>query len=84
MTKMTKEEILAKIAACLEADFEIDASKITLESNLYTELDLDSIDAVDLIVKLQEITQLKITPANFKEVRTVGNVVDVVYEMLEQ
>lgn len=81
---MTKEEILAKIAEYLEADFEIPKSKITLESNLYTELDLDSIDAVDLIVKLQELTQKKIAPTSFKEVRTIGNVVDKVYEMLQQ
>lgn len=80
---MTKEEILAKITECLEKDFEIPQSKITLESNLYTELDLDSIDAVDLIVKLQELTQKKITPTDFKEVRTVGNVVDIVYDMLK-
>lgn len=81
---MTKEEILARIIACLSEDFEIPKSKITLDSNLYTELDLDSIDAVDLIVKLQELTQKKIMPADFKEVRTVGHLVDKIYDMLHQ
>lgn len=79
---MTKDEILAKLTEYLETYFEIPKSKITLEASLYTDLDLDSIDAVDLIVKLQELTQKKISPADFKEVRTVGHVVDKVYEML--
>lgn len=81
---MTKEEILARIIECLSVDFEIPKSKITLDSNLYSELDLDSIDAVDLIVKLQELTKKKIMPTDFKEVHTVGNLVDKVYEMLQQ
>ena len=80
---MHKAEILAKLTEYLEEYFEIPKSKITLEANLYTELDLDSIDAVDLIVKLQELTQQKIAPADFKEVRTVGDVVDKVYEMVK-
>lgn len=81
---MNKEEILKKLSEYLKEYFEIPESKITLEANLYTDLDLDSIDAVDLIVKLQELTQQKIAPTDFKEVRTVGDVVDKVYEMLKQ
>lgn len=81
---MTKDEIYNKLAEYLEEYFEIPHSKITVDANLYTELDLDSIDAVDLIVKLQELTQQKIAPAEFKEVRTVGHVVDKVYEMLNK
>lgn len=81
---MTKDEILAILTKYLEEYFEIPKSKVTLGANLYTELDLDSIDAVDLIVKLQEITQQKITPADFKEVRVVSDVVDKVYEMVNK
>lgn len=73
-----------KLSEFLEEYFEIPKSKITQEANLYTDLDLDSIDAVDLIVKLQEITGKKIAPAEFKEVRSVGDVVDKVYEMVNQ
>lgn len=79
---MNKEEILTKLSEYLEEYFEIPKDKITLEANLYTDLDLDSIDAVDLIVKLQELTQKKIAPADFKEVRTIGDVVNKVYEMV--
>jgi len=81
---MTKSEILDKLSAYLEEYFEIPKSKVTLEANLYADLDLDSIDAVDLIVKLQDLTQQKIAPAEFKEVRTVGDLIDNVYEMVKK
>lgn len=84
MTKViiTKEEIFEKISGYLEEFFEIPRENITLDSNFYTELDLDSIDAVDLIVKLQEITDQKILPAEFKEVRTVRDVVELVDKII--
>jgi acyl carrier protein len=78
---MTKEEILEELSAYLVEYFEVSRSAITLESKLYEELNLDSIDAVDLIVKLQEITQQKIAPTDFKQVRTIGDVVEKVYEL---
>lgn len=59
----------------LVEDFEIDEQDISLEANLYEELDLDSIDAVDLVVKLREQTGKKIDPESFKKVRTVEDVV---------
>jgi len=51
---------------------------------LFDDLDLDSIDAVDLVVKLQEYTGRKIAPAEFKSVRTIGDVVEKVYAQLSQ
>lgn len=81
---MTKNEIFKLISDYLTEGFEIHASKITLESKLYEDLDLDSIDAIDLIVKLQEMTKEKIAPEKFKAVRTVSDVVDVVHELLQK
>ncbi|QLE87283.1 MULTISPECIES: acyl carrier protein [Shewanella] len=70
-----REEILAKLTEILVDDFEIDADDITLQASLYQELDLDSIDAVDLVIKLQQMTGKKIQPDEFKAVRTVDDVV---------
>jgi acyl carrier protein len=81
---MTKQEIFVKIATYLEEYFEVPQSDITLESKLYEDLNLDSIDAVDLIVKLQELAQQKIAPTEFKQVRTVGDVVDKVYDLVQK
>jgi acyl carrier protein len=61
--------------------FDVSQDEITLDSNLQTDLDLDSIDAVDLIVKVQEFIGQKIKPDEFKTVRTVGDVVDRIYDL---
>lgn len=79
---MTENEIYEKIKLYLVEYFEIPAEDINMDSNFYTELDLDSIDAVDLIVKLQELTQKKIAPTEFKEVRTVRDVVELVHRIV--
>jgi acyl carrier protein len=72
---LSRDEILARLRADLEEMFEIPAERITPEARLYEDLDLDSIDAVDLIVKLSELTGRKISPEAFRSVRTVGDVV---------
>lgn len=56
--------------------FELDKSKITPDANLYSDLDIDSIDAVDLAVKLKELTGKRLQPEVFKSVRTVQDVVN--------
>ncbi len=64
------------LVAGLEQTFGLDPSRITRESRLSEDLDLDSIDAVDLAVKLQKASGTRIAPEVFKRVRTVGDVVD--------
>jgi len=62
--------------------FEIDGAEVTMESTLGEDLDLDSIDAIDLIIKMQELTDEKIDPEAMSKVRTVGDIVDIVEGML--
>jgi acyl carrier protein len=78
---MTRDEILAALSATLTELFEVPPEKITLEATLFEDLDLDSIDAVDLVVRLQDLTGRKIKPEQFKTVRTVGDVLDRVHEL---
>ena len=79
---MTNEEILEKLKVILAEAFEIDPERIVPEAKLFEELDLDSIDAVDLAIKLQEMTGKRIKPEDFKTVRTVGDVVSTVKQLL--
>jgi acyl carrier protein len=81
---MTRDEIFTALSGMLEDLFEIPADKITPEARLFEELDLDSIDAVDLVVKLQDLTGKKIKPDQFKTVRTVADVVDRVHDLLTE
>ena len=77
-----KEDIYLKVVSIFEELFEIEAQKITLEANLYQDLDIDSIDAIDLVVELKNMTGKKIQPEEFRSVRTVQDVVDQVYKLL--
>lgn len=79
-----KEEILEEFKKLLEEEFEVDPQSITLDSLLYDDLDLDSIDAVDMIVYIQKKTKTKVKPEVFKSVRTVGDVVNVIDDLIQQ
>lgn len=79
-----KNAIYQEISALLVSLFEIDADAITPDARLYEDLDLDSIDAVDMVVHLQKRTGKKIKPEEFKSVRTVQDVVDAVARMLPE
>lgn len=77
-----QEEIYLKVVSLFESLFEIDPAEVTLEANLYQDLDIDSIDAVDLVIELRKLTKKKIQPEDFKTVRTVQDVVDQVEKLL--
>jgi acyl carrier protein len=81
---MTKDEIFHWIVNTLHEMFEIDKAAITPQSNLYTDLDIDSIDAVDLAVKLKELTGKRLSPEIFKTVRTVEDVTVAVVNLLAE
>ncbi|MCL1091061.1 acyl carrier protein [Shewanella profunda] len=74
----SREQILTMLTTILVDEFEVDAEAITPEAKLYEELDLDSIDAVDLVIKLQQLTGKKIQPDEFKSVRTVNDVINAI------
>lgn len=79
---LARHEILGKLADYLHELFEIPREKVVSEATLFGDLDLDSIDAVDLIVKIQDLTGRRIEPGDFKTVRTVGDVVTCVEHLL--
>lgn len=79
---MTDQELLDRLRIILNETFEIDPARVQLDTNLFTDLDLDSIDAVDLAIKLQELTGKRIKPDEFKTVRTVADVVAAIRNLL--
>ncbi len=80
---MKDEQLFSMLKDILVETFEIDADDITIDANLYEDLDLDSIDAVDLVIKLREQTGKKIEPGDFKEVRTVSDVIVAIKKLLD-
>ena len=79
-----QDKIYQEVSTLLTKLFEIDPDAITPEARLYEDLELDSIDAVDMIVHLQKKTGKKIKPEEFKAVRTVQDVVDAVERLLRE
>jgi len=80
----TKEAILARIREVLEDQFEIEADRITEDALLIEDLDIDSIDAVDLMIELKSFTDKKIAFDDCREVKTIGDIVDAIHKVSEQ
>lgn len=79
---LSKEQISEYLSNSLQEIFEIPAEEIHADARLYEDLDIDSLDAVDLVIQLRDYTGVKVRPEQFKEVRTVGDVVDAVHALV--
>lgn len=77
-----KQKILDEITAILVDIFELDAADIVPEAKLYEDLDIDSIDAVDLLIDLKKRINVDISSEQFNQVETIGDVVDAFAELL--
>ena len=77
----TQEEVFSTLKQIMAEMFELSPDSIVLSASLSQDLDIDSIDAVDLMVRLREITGKRINPEDFKNARTIQDVVDTVYRL---
>ena len=76
---IAKEEIYALLRSALVELFEIPGEKVHLDADIYEELDIDSIDAIDLIDFIYKKTGYKLQSEEFRNVRRIGDIVDAVY-----
>jgi acyl carrier protein len=79
---MTRDEIYSEVRRHMSEMFRLDAEAIKEDARLRDDLDLDSIDAIDLAVKLQEVTGKRLEETALREVRTVRDVVDLIERIL--
>ena len=79
----TKDDIYNELKTILIEDMELPEEKITGDANLYEDLDLDSIDAVDIAVRMQRFTEKKLSPEEFKQIRTVDDIVNAAWKLIE-
>lgn len=78
----SRDDILQLIREIMLEMFEIEEDLVTLDAQLNEDLDFDSIDAVDMIVKLKEITGKAVKPEDFRSARTINDVVEAVYKLI--
>ena len=81
---MTHDELYQKLVDILTSTFDIDPERIHMDARLGDDLDIDSIDAVDLLVELKQLTGVRLQPEAFKTVRTVRDVIDALGALLRQ
>lgn len=81
---MTDQEIFDRLRSILVETFDIEADRISPQARLYDDLDIDSIDAVDLIVKLKPLVGKRLQPEAFKAVRTLQDVIDALQGLLKE
>ena len=84
MADITRDDIFEILKGILVDDFEIVPENVVLDADLFEDLELDSVDAVDLAVRLQQHTGKKVSPAEFKQIRTVADVVNAVEKLLQE
>ena len=78
---MTEQEIQKVLTDALVSLFEIQAEKIQPETHLYEDLEIDSIDAIDLIDYIKRQTGYKLQAEDFRNVRTVSDVIAAVQKI---
>lgn len=77
-TDSSKQEIFTALALKMAEMFEVEVDTIKPTTHLFADLDLDSIDAIDLAVQLQEFTGKKVDEESLRELRTVNDVVELI------
>ena len=81
---MTKNQLFERLSEILQETFDIEPARITPEARLHDDLDIDSIDAIDLLVQLKPVAGKRVPPEVFKSVRTLQDVVDALHELLDE
>lgn len=84
MTTVSRDDILEHVRTAMLELFEIDAARVDLDTKVVEDLDLDSIDAIELAVRMEAITGRRLNPESFREMRTIGDVVEIVHRLLSQ
>lgn len=68
-------DTLAQLQGLLASEFDIDPDSIRADADLFEDLDIDSIDAIDMLSRLRELTGKEVPAEALKSVRTVADVV---------
>ena len=75
---MTEAHIMEKLTEILVEEFEVEADEVTPESNFFTDLDMDSLDAIDLIVSMDKALGITLKAEDAQKIRTAGEFVQLI------
>ena len=74
----SKDQILRWVVDTLKSEFQLREEDLRPQAHLIDDLDLDSIDAVDLAVNVEQDLGLSLTEGELKSIQTVQDVVDLI------
>lgn len=74
----TKQDIFLEVQKIMMQTFKLSADEVTLEKNIYTDLDLDSLDAIDLAVEMSKRVGQKFDNEQLRSIRTISDIVDAI------
>ena len=78
----SKDEIFKWVTDLMKKEFQFRDEELRPSAHLVDDLDLDSIDAVDLAVRVEERTGLALNEADLKSIQTIQDIVDLIDERL--
>lgn len=78
VARASRREILDWVTEVVHQEFDFDSNEIRLDTHLIDDLDLDSIDAIDMAVRLEERTSISFSEEDLNSLRTIGDVVDLI------
>jgi acyl carrier protein len=81
MLMHSHDETLERVRATLVELFDIEPGDVTPQARLFEDLEIDSIDVVDLMDHVRRFTGRKVTAEDFRSVRTVGDLADVIQRL---
>lgn len=84
MELKSREDVQAVVVKTLAETFGLPAEKLVPEADLYKDLEIDSIDAIDLLVKMQKLSGKRMAPEAFKSVRTLDDVVTAIHKLVNE
>lgn len=78
----SKDEVLKWVVEILTREFGLDAANLCPETHLAEDLDLDSIDAIDMAVRIEEKTGLTLSGEDLQSIQTIQDAVDLIHARL--
>lgn len=80
---MNREQLIAEVNSVMIEGFELEADQLKPDAKIVDDLELDSLDAIDMLVFLEEKINIKVDAERFRSVRTLNDIYDVVEDVIK-
>jgi acyl carrier protein len=75
-TMLTREQLVETVCRLAAEQVGADPAKVSLDTDLFNDLNFDSLDAVNFTMEIEEVFEVSIPDEEAERIRTVGQAVD--------